>query len=95
MFETTTLPLFFLIGFFGHRAKKHRAAWYLFIYTLVGSIFMLNSLLLIYYQFQTLNLFEILINYQISSMSIERFKLIWLGLFLGFAIKIPIAPFHM
>lgn len=95
MFEATTLPLFLLISLFGHRSKKHRAAWYLFIYTLLGSIFMLGSVILIYYQYKTINLFEIFFNYQFNYISIERFKLIWLGLFLGFAIKVPIAPFHM
>ena len=95
MFEATTLPLFLLISLFGHRSKKFRAAWYLFIYTLLGSIFMLGAIILIYYQYQTLNLFEIFFNYQFTNISTERFKLIWLGLFLGFAIKVPIAPFHM
>lgn len=95
MFEATTLPLFLLISLFGHRSKKYRAAWYLFIYTLVGSIFMLGSVILIYYQYKTLNLFEIFFNYQFTNISLERFKLIWIGLFIGFAIKVPIAPFHM
>ena len=95
MFEATTLPLFLLISLFGHRSKKYRAAWYLFIYTLLGSIFMLGAVILIYYQYKTVNLFEIFINYQFLTISPERFKLIWLGLFLGFAIKVPIAPFHM
>lgn len=95
MFESTTLPLFLLISLFGHRSKKYRAAWYLFIYTLLGSIFMLGSVILIYYQYKTVNLFEIFFNYQFLQISPERFKLVWLGLFLGFAIKVPIAPFHM
>ena len=95
MFEATTLPLFLLISLFGHRSKKYRAAWYLFIYTLLGSIFMLGAVILIYYQYKTVNLFEIFLNYQFLNLSPERFKLIWLGLFLGFAIKVPIAPFHM
>lgn len=94
-FEATTLPLFLLIGLFGHRSKKFRAAWYLFIYTLLGSVFMLGSVILIYYQYKTVNLVEICFNYQFSNISFERFKLIWIGLFLGFAIKVPIAPFHM
>ena len=95
MFEASTIPLFLLISLFGHRAKKFRAAWYLFIYTLLGSIFLLGSAVLIYAQYQTFNLFEIFFNYQFKYLSEERFKLIWLGLFLGFAIKVPIAPFHM
>ena len=95
MFESTTIPLFLLISLFGHRAKKYRAAWYLFLYTLLGSIFMLGAVLLIYYQYQTVNLVEIFFNYQFKNISSDRLKLIWLGLFLGFAIKVPIAPFHM
>lgn len=95
MFESTTLPLFLLISLFGHRSKKHRAAWYLFIYTLLGSIFLLGSIILIFSQYRCVNLLEIYLNYKFEGLTFDRFKLIWLGLFLGFAIKVPIAPFHM
>ena len=94
-FESTSLPLFLLIGFFGHRSKKYRASWYLLLYTLFGSIFLLGSVVLVYSQYQTTNLLEIAINYQFKFISQERLNLIYLGLLIGFAIKIPMFPFHM
>lgn len=50
---------------------------------------------MIFYQFKCINLLEIYLNCKFQSLTLERFKLIWLGLFLGFAVKVPIAPFHM
>lgn len=43
-FESTLIPLFLLIGIFGG-ANKIRASFYLFLYTLFGSLFMLLSIL--------------------------------------------------
>lgn len=37
-FEALLIPLFFLIGFFGTRQRRVKAAFYLVFYTLVGSI---------------------------------------------------------
>jgi NADH-ubiquinone oxidoreductase chain 4 len=39
-FESILPPLFLLIGLYGG-AQKFRAGYYLFLYTLVGSLFML------------------------------------------------------
>ena len=45
-FESTLIPLFLLIGMFG-AGNKIRASYYLFLYTLGGSLFMLLSFLVI------------------------------------------------
>jgi len=43
-FESTLPLLFFLIGYFG-ASQKFRAGFYIFLYTLFGSLFMLISFL--------------------------------------------------
>lgn len=39
-FEATLVPLYLLVGYYGSRSEKLRAAMYLFVYTLVGSGFL-------------------------------------------------------
>jgi NADH-ubiquinone oxidoreductase chain 4 len=43
-FESILPPLFVLIGLYG-ASQKFRAGYYLFLYTLIGSLFMLLSFL--------------------------------------------------
>ena len=45
-FESTLIPLFILIGMYGSN-NKVRASFYLFLYTLLGSLFLLISILYI------------------------------------------------
>jgi len=47
--------MFLFIGIFGSRIEKVRAARYFFIYTILGSIFMLLGILELYQSFNTLN----------------------------------------
>jgi NADH-ubiquinone oxidoreductase chain 4 len=81
--------LFIVIVIFGHGQDKYRSALLLFLYTLAGSLPMLLSILTIYNyigstDFQLLSLYEINIDYQ---------KVLWLGFFVGFAVKTPLYPF--
>jgi len=46
-FEAVLLPIFFLIGIFGSRSRKVRASFFFFLYTLLGSVFLLLSLSLL------------------------------------------------
>jgi NADH-ubiquinone oxidoreductase chain 4 len=57
--------MFLIIGVFGSRERKILAAYYFFIYTLVGSVLMLVSILYIYYQTGTAN-YEILLTFVFS-----------------------------
>jgi NADH:ubiquinone oxidoreductase subunit 4 (subunit M) len=52
-FEGVLIPMFILIGVWGSRSRRIRAAYYLFYYTLVGSIFMLLAILYIYSELGT------------------------------------------
>lgn len=90
-FELIVIPMFFLIGVWGSRNRKITASYQLFIYTLFGSVFVFISI------------FDILISkgslsfdYFLYTFFLEkRYFLIWLLLFLGFSVKVPIVPFHL
>jgi NADH-ubiquinone oxidoreductase chain 4 len=90
-FESILIPMFILIGIWGSRKRKIHAAYLLFFYTLIGSFFMLISIILIYSYTSTTNLF-VLYNTQFP---FHRESLIWIFLFLSFSIKIPMFPFHI
>jgi len=91
--ELTLVPMYFLIGVWGG-PKKEYAAIKFFLFTLFGSVFMLIGILALYFSAQphTFDFVELLAQ---NSSFTHVFQLwIFLGLFLGFAVKIPIFPFH-
>nr|YP_007476456.1 NADH dehydrogenase subunit 4 [Heliopora coerulea]AGF33132.1 NADH dehydrogenase subunit 4 [Heliopora coerulea]UKP87689.1 NADH dehydrogenase subunit 4 [Heliopora coerulea] len=95
LFESILIPMFLIIGVWGARAEKIKAAYYFFFYTLVGSILMLLSIAVIYRITGTTDYLS-LTNIQIGidgNTSIQ----IWLfiGFFLSLAVKIPMIPFHI
>jgi NADH:ubiquinone oxidoreductase subunit 4 (subunit M) len=59
LFETVLVPLFLMIGFFGSRARKIKAAFYLLIYTLIGSVPLFIGILFIIFKTGETNLFLI------------------------------------
>ena len=50
MFEGILIPMFLIIGIWGSRSEKVKAAYYFFFYTLVGSVFFLIGILLLQVQ---------------------------------------------
>ena len=48
-FESLLIPMFILIGVWGARERKIKAAYYFFLYTLFGSLFMLFGILYLYF----------------------------------------------
>lgn len=90
-FESVLVPMFLIVGVWGSRERKILAGYYFFIYTLLGSVLMLLSILYIYYQTGTTN-YEILLTFSFSKW--EQ-KFIWLSFFVAFASKIPMIPVHL
>ena len=90
-FESVLLPMFLIIGVWGSRERKIRAAYQFFLYTLVGSVLMLLALLLIYFQVGTTDL-QVLF---VSEFSERRQLLLWLAFFASFAVKVPMVPMHI
>ena len=90
-FEATLIPIFILIGIWGYREEKIKAAFYFFFYTLIGSILMLLSIIKIYV-ITGFNNYENLLTINFPD-KIQNW--LFIGLFLGLAVKIPIIPFHI
>ena len=90
-FEAILIPMYLLVGVWGSRERKVRAAYLLFFYTLIGSLCMLIGIIYIYSVTGTLSL-EYLLTYKFSFN--EQYWL-WLAFFLSFSSKIPMFPFHI
>lgn len=91
--ELTLIPLFFLIDRLGG-ANRHRAALNFVLYTLGGSVFMLIALLLLY-DVAPEHSFAMADMAAGSAQLPERTQiLVFLGLLLGFGVKMPIVPLH-
>lgn len=90
-FESTLIPMLLIIAVWGSRKEKIQAAYYLFIYTLIGSVLMLLGIFYIYYEIGTTD-YQILLN---STINENVQKWLWLAFFASFAVKIPMVPFHI
>jgi NADH-quinone oxidoreductase subunit M len=107
--EVMLLPMYFLIGIWGGPRKEYAAIKF-FLYTLFGSLLMLLAIIALYYNSaattlvdgtvadHTFNIVKLIQDNDFSKVgSILGFgftKLIFVALFIGFAIKIPMVPFH-
>jgi NADH:ubiquinone oxidoreductase subunit 4 (subunit M) len=49
-FESILIPMFIIIGIWGSRERKIGAAYQFFLYTLIGSLFFLLAILIIYFE---------------------------------------------
>jgi NADH-quinone oxidoreductase subunit M len=85
--------MYFLIGIWGGPQREYAAIKF-FIYTLAGSLFMLLGILALYFTSSphTFDIPDLVANHQFFSSAFQ--KIVFLALFLGFAIKVPIWPFH-
>ena len=90
-FESVLIPMYLIIGFWGSRERKIRAAFYFFLYTLLGSVLMLLAIFYIYYQIGTTDLETLLIVF----LTLKEQKILWLAFFASFATKVPMVPVHV
>lgn len=90
-FESVLIPMFLIVGIWGSRERKILAAYYFFLYTFLGSVLMLISILYIYWQVGTTD-YELLLTFSFSE--VEQ-KLLWFAFFLAFASKVPMIPVHL
>jgi proton-translocating NADH-quinone oxidoreductase chain M len=83
--------MFVIIGVWGSRERKVRASYMFFLYTLLGSVLMLLSILYVYFKVGSTD-FEALLTYPFTFFE-QRF--IWLAFFASFASKVPMIPVHI
>jgi NADH-quinone oxidoreductase subunit M len=101
--EVMLLPMYFLIGIWGGPRREYAAIKF-FLYTLAGSVLMLVVMLAMYF---TVDVNPELAGHQgtfnlllLKQFGPPLFKESWwwymafVGLYIGFAIKVPVWPFH-
>lgn len=91
-FEITLVGMYFVIAGWGHENRK-KAAITFFIYTLIGSLFLLLALLSIYLHTDphTFDMTKIIAAPPLKGLAAA---LTFWALFIAFAIKTPLFPFH-
>ena len=92
-FEVVLLPMYFMIGVWGGEQRQY-ASLKFFLYTMFGSALMLVAFLALFFKtgaesFAIPFLVE-------NGASIAKNVQIWIfaGMFIGFAVKVPMFPFH-
>jgi NADH-quinone oxidoreductase subunit M len=100
--EIMLLPMYFLIGIWGGPRREYAAIKF-FLYTLLGSVLMLLAMLVFYFNVKdpvtgghTFNMLHMM-DQTLHSGILGRFNirlLVFVALYIGFAIKIPAFPFH-
>jgi NADH-quinone oxidoreductase subunit M len=94
--EMVLVPMYFLIGIWGSSNREY-AALKFFLYTLFGSIFMLLGFLAMYFQGPDPHTFDMVVlrDFGLGGGFSHTFQLIVFGaVALGFAVKVPMWPFH-
>jgi len=93
-FELVLLPMFFMIGVWGGPNREYASIKF-FLFTLFGSALMLLSFLALFFLSdpQTFDIPRLAAQGGVGLVASTQ-NLIFVGLFLGFAIKVPMFPFH-
>jgi NADH-quinone oxidoreductase subunit M len=97
MFEITLVPLYFLIGKWGHGRRVYAATKF-FLYTMAGSAFMLVSIVALAVIAKagdggqvTFDFTKIIAS---DSLATNTGRWLFLGMAVAFAVKVPSFPFH-
>ena len=90
-FESVLIPMFIIIGVWGSRERKIRAAYQFFLYTLGGSVLLLLGILVLYFQAGSTDLGVL----YCTPLSEDREVLLWCAFFASFAVKVPMFPVHI
>jgi NADH-quinone oxidoreductase subunit M len=93
MWEIEVIPMYFLISIWGSGRREYSAIKYV-IYTLFGSAFMLAGILSLYFTTHSLSMLDITSRGLGMLQSVIPAAAIFWLLFIGFAVKLPMFPFH-
>jgi len=88
-FEASLIPMFIIIGVWGG-AHRVYASLKFFLYTLLGSLFMLVAIMVMYWQTGSLDIL-ILLNHKFS---FHMQVWLWFAFLASFAVKMPMWPVH-
>ena len=89
-FESVLIPMFFIIGGWGGENRIY-ATFKFFLYTFFGSVFMLVAITYIIYNCGSGDISRFTTS---DFDGVRSSHLLWLAIFIAFAVKIPMWPFH-
>lgn len=94
-FEAMLIPMFLIIGIWGGSNRIYATVKF-FLYTFFGSIFFLIALIYLHFHifFNTAETTFSLLKFQSTYLSISQQKWLFWGMFIAFAIKVPMWPVH-
>ncbi len=94
-FEVVLLPMYFMIGVWGGPERQYASIKF-FLYTLFGSALMLLSFLALFFLTggETFSIVELAERVQGMDIARTTQLIVFGGMFMGFAIKVPMFPFH-
>jgi NADH-quinone oxidoreductase subunit M len=84
--------MYFLIGIWGGPRREYAAIKF-FLYTLLGSVLLLLGILALYF-YNGAHTFDMTVLWQNNGYARYFQNLVWFAFFIGFAIKVPVFPFH-
>jgi NADH-quinone oxidoreductase subunit M len=88
--EVTLIPIWFIAGLWGQENKRMEFTTKFFVYTFVGSLFMLAGLIYVYNHSASFALTDL---YNATLNETQQTVVFWF-IFFAFAVKLPIFPFH-
>ncbi|MCC6588140.1 MAG: NADH-quinone oxidoreductase subunit M [Bryobacterales bacterium] len=93
--EVVLVPMYFLIGVYGSGRRLYAAIKF-FLYTLAGSVLLLLGILTLFFQYhaQTGAYSFAIADLMKTEMSLGLQRWVFWAFFFGFAIKVPMFPFH-
>lgn len=91
-YELALVPAYFLIVFWGGEGSR-RITLKFFIYTIAGSLFLLVSVIYLYFRTPEPHSFSFPAFYGLQLSGGEQ-RWLFAAMFFGFAVKIPVFPFH-
>ena len=93
--ELTLIPMFYIIGFWGAENRFHAAIKF-FLYTFIGSLIMLIGMLYFGYVYhETTGVWSFnLLDWYSAVLPFDLQLWLFIAFFFGFAVKVPMFPFH-
>ncbi len=88
--EVTLIPIWFIAGLWGQENKRFEFTTKFFVYTFVGSLFMLAGLIYVYTHSASFALTDL---YNAQLNEVQQTVVFWF-IFFAFAVKLPVFPFH-
>lgn len=91
-FEVALIPIYFIASIWGGE-NRIKVTFKFFVYTVFGSLFMLLALVYLYFQTPGAHSANISDLYNLNLSANQQTFIFW-AIFLAFAIKMPLFPFH-